>query len=59
MEWEGGKWNARTDTEQVALPAASDMSVVVPLSDVSPDMVPILTAIEVKAGEEATIVVNS
>ena len=36
------------------------MSVVVPLSDVPPDMVPISTAIEdVEAGEEATIVVNS
>ena len=39
---------------------SSEMSVVVQLSDVPPDMVPISTAIEdVEAGEEATIVVNS
>ena len=40
--------------------SSSELSVVVPLSDVPPDMVPISTAIEdVEAGEEATIVVNS
>ena len=39
---------------------SSEMSVVVQLSDVPPDMVPISTAIEdVEAGEEATIVVNN
>ena len=39
---------------------SSEMSVIVQLSDVPPDMVPISTAIEdVEAGEEATIVVNN
>ena len=50
MEWNGGQWTAHADTD-------SQTSVVVPLSDVPPYMVPISTAIEeADASEEATIV---
>ena len=48
------------DAPEGSKASSSELSVVVPLSDVPPDMVPISTAIEdVEAGEEATIVVNS